>query len=240
MKPIHGKNYGSIPHLSNSKLGGNDYFISEGQERILTTKARDKNDNILVFEKYDGSNVGIVKIGRKIFALTRSGYEARKSPYKHHHCFYNWVKKRELLFADMLQNGERIVGEWMMQAHGIIYKIDTDPIVFFDYFNSNNQRVLHEELGANAIKYGLQLPRQIHEGSPITVEQLLPHLNKKTKGIESVELPEGMVYRVERKGKVDFLAKWVRRDFEAGKYCIGVPENKLIWNVNLITFPLSK
>ena len=36
-----------------------------------------------------------------------------------------------------------------------------------------------------------------------------------------------------RKGKVDFLAKWVRQDFEAGKYCIGIAEKDLIWNVAL-------
>lgn len=51
--------------------------------------------------------------------------------------------------------------------------------------------------------------------------------------IWSKESPEGMVYRVERKGKVDFLAKWVRQDFEAGKYCIGIDEKDLIWNVAL-------
>lgn len=43
----------------------------------------------------------------------------------------NWVKKRELLFADMLQNGERITGEWLAQAHGLIYKIEVEPIVFY-------------------------------------------------------------------------------------------------------------
>lgn len=134
MKPIGRKNYGSIPHLHNSKLGEGDYYIGEGQERILTTKARDKHDNILVFEKYDGSNVGVAKFENKIFALTRSGYEANTSPYKQHHYFANWVKKRELLFADMLQNGERITGEWLAQAHGLIYKIEVEPIVFFDYF----------------------------------------------------------------------------------------------------------
>jgi hypothetical protein len=76
----------------------------------------------------------------------------------------------------------------------------------------------------------LKLPRKLHEGQPITVEQLLPLLNEKTKGIESVELPEGMVYRVERKGKVDFLAKYVRSDFPTGKFCINVDEQNLIWN----------
>ena len=84
MKPIGRRNYGSIPHLHNSKLGEGDYYIGEGQERILTVKARDKHDNILVFEKYDGSNVGVAKFENKIFALTRSGYEANTSPYKQH------------------------------------------------------------------------------------------------------------------------------------------------------------
>ena len=67
MKPLDRKNYGSIPHLSNSKLGENDYYISVGQERILTEKKRDKHDLILAFEKYDGSNVGIGKVNGKIF-----------------------------------------------------------------------------------------------------------------------------------------------------------------------------
>lgn len=232
MKPIGIKNYGSIPHLHNSKLGEGDYFIGEGQERILTTKARDKHDNVLVFEKYDGSNVGVAKFENKIFALTRSGYEANTSPYRQHHYFANWVKKRELLFSDMLANGERIAGEWLAQAHGIIYKIEVEPIVFFDFFTPNNERKLFEELGANAIKYGLQLPRQLHEGHPITVEKLLPLLNEKTKGIKSFELPEGMVYRVERKSKVDFLAKYVRSDFPTGQFCINVEEQNLIWNVS--------
>lgn len=232
MKPIGRKNYGSIPHLHNSKLGEGDHYISEGQERILTTKARDKYDRILVFEKYDGSNVGIAKFENKIFALTRSGYEASTSPYKQHHLFADWVKKRELLFADMLENGERIAGEWLAQAHGLVYKIEIEPIVFFDFFTPNNERKLFEELSAIAIKYGLQPPRKLHEGQPVTVEKLLPLLNEKTKGLESVELPEGMVYRVERKGKVDFLAKYVRSDFPTGQFCINVEEQNLIWNVS--------
>ncbi len=40
MKPLNRKNYGSIPHLSNSKLGEGDYYINPGQERILTLKGR--------------------------------------------------------------------------------------------------------------------------------------------------------------------------------------------------------
>ena len=133
----------------------------------------------------------------------------------------------------MLQNGERITGEWLAQAHGLVYKIEFEPILFFDYFTPNNERVLFEELESKAIEYGLQLPRQLHKGEPATVVSLLPLLNKKTKGIESIELPEGMVYRVERKGKVDFLAKYVREDFPTGQFCINVQEENLLWNIDI-------
>jgi hypothetical protein len=229
MKPLGIKNYGSIPHLSSSKLGEGDYFIHEGQERILTKKKRDKHDEILVFEKYDGSNVGIGKVENKIFALTRAGYEAKTSRYKQHHLFSDWVYRRENLFNDMLSNGERITGEWLAQAHGLIYNISVEPIVFFDYF-AGKKRVLYDELSSKAIEYGLQLPRILHKGDPIEVEIILPILNLRTKGIESLEFPEGIVYRVERKGEVDFLAKWVRSDFPTGKFCINIEEKDLVWN----------
>ena len=228
MKPLNRKNYGSIPHLSNSKLGEMDYFIHEGQERILTEKKRDKHDNILVFEKYDGSNVGVGKKDGNIFALTRSGYEASTSQYKQHHEFAKWVNERKDMFDSLLKEGERVTGEWLLQAHGLMYKIENDPILFFDYFNSNNERQSFEVLE----QMGLPLPRLLHKGDSVSVDELKPILNLKTDSIMSVEAPEGLVYRVERKGKVDFLAKWVRQDFEAGKYCIGIEEEKLIYNTN--------
>ena len=231
MKPLNRKNYGSIPHLSNSKLGIGDHFIEKGQERILTEKVRDRHDEVLVFEKYDGSNVGIGKIDNKIIALTRSGYAAKTSPYKQHHLFSDWVYKNVMKWMDLLENGERITGEWLAQAHGLKYNIEVDPIVFFDHFNADNQRSQFDYLGELAIIYGLQLPRMLHRGKAIRVEDAKPILNLKTDKIWSNENPEGMVYRVERKGKVDFLAKWVRSDFEAGKYIIDKDEKELIWNI---------
>jgi len=233
MKPIGRKNYGSIPHLHNSKLGDGDYYIGFGQEKILTIKTRDKHDNVLAFEKYDGSNVGVAKYENKIFALTRSGYEANTSPYKQHHYFANWVKSNESIFVDMLENGERITGEWLLQAHGLIYDIKTTPIVFFDYFTPSNERFIFKDLEDKTSRYGLQLPRMLHSGNAISVDELLPILNQKTDNIQSVELPEGIVYRAERKDKVDFLAKWVRSDFPTGQFCIGIDEKDLIYNFDI-------
>lgn len=233
MKPLSRRNYGSIPHLSNSKLGSGDHFVNHGQERILTQKVRDKHDEVFVFEKYDGSNVGIGKSNGKIYALTRSGYEAETSPYKQHHMFSDWVYSRRPMWDSILEEGERICGEWLAQAHGLIYDIDEklDPIVFFDFFDKNNKRMNSDFLYNIHKIHGLQIPRILHRGGAIKVEELKNILNVKTQGIKPNQNPEGMVYRVERKGKVDFLAKWVRKDFEAGKYCIGVDDQDLIYNI---------
>ena len=144
MKPLNGNNYGSIPHLSSSKLGIGDHFIHQGQERILTEKTRDKHDLVLAFEKYDGSNIGIAKVDGQIFALTRSGYIASTSPHLQHHVFSCWVEKNINIFKELLNEGERITGEWLLQAHGLMYYIKKEPIVFFDYFKNGNQRALNE------------------------------------------------------------------------------------------------
>ena len=56
-KPLKHKNYGSIPHLPNSRMGLADKSCHEGQARIATEEARDSNDEIIVQEKLDGSNV---------------------------------------------------------------------------------------------------------------------------------------------------------------------------------------
>lgn len=230
MKPLKRKNYGSIPHLSNSKLGPGDYYVNFGMECILTEKARDKNDLILAFEKYDGTNIGIAKKNGKIYALTRSGYEAKTSPYIQHHRFSDWVYERQDLFNNILNNEDRICGEWLIQAHGLKYVISGEPIKFFDYFTPDNNRQPFEYLEELNYTYNIPLARLLHSGNPIKVIDLLNELNKKTNDLRSVEAPEGIVYRVERNGEVDFLAKWVRNDFEPGIYCIGVSEENLIWN----------
>jgi len=226
MKPLGRKNYGSIPHLSTSKLGLNDHYITHGQEKILVNKTRDDHDKVLVFEKYDGSNVGVTKVNNKIIALTRSGHTADTSPYLQHHEFADWVDKYQLFFDRILKNGERVAGEWLYQAHGMRYTIKGSPVVFFDYFSKDNERYTFDVLK----KTGLQLPRLLHEGGAISPNELISKLNNYDHRIKAVGNPEGIIYRVERKGKVDFLAKWVRSDFVAGKYIINKEAHELIYN----------
>ena len=181
MKPLNRKNYGSIPHLSSSKLGSGDHYINFGQERMLTTKKLKEQDIIFSSEKYDGSNVGIAKLNGKLLFLNREGYEVKTSPYVQQQLFEKWAQKRYHIFDSLLQEGERVVGEWLLQAHGLKYEIKGEPIVFFDLFNAKNQRIPYNEFLDRLGQYNLPTPRILHTGEPAKVEDLIPVLKEMEK-----------------------------------------------------------
>jgi len=231
MKPLKVKNYGRIPHLSNSKLGISDSRIDWGQEKILTDKKSNKHEEIFAFEKYDGSNVGICKINNQIIGLTKGGYMAKSSSFVQHKIFSDWVLKTEGRWHSLLNEGERLVGEWLLIAHGLKYRINTEPLVIFDHFTTNNKRSSFNFLSDLSHRYEFNTPRLLHRGDAISVNKLLPILNKRTNAISSYKKPEGIVYRSEVNGEVKFLGKWVRSDFVQGEYIIGKKESELFWNM---------
>ena len=217
-KPLGRKAYGSIPHLPNSRLGPRDYSINEGQARILTEKARDRYDTITVSEKLDGSCSAVAKVNGSIIPLTRAGYVATTSEFEHYHHFAHWVREREHVFGALLDEGERVVGEWLGMAHGTIYNLtNTQPWRPFDLFLSNNERACTAEFEIRVELATLQPVMYLHYGGPISVDNALALLDRfgmPTAGGSQ----EGVVYRCERKGKVDFLAKFVRPEKVDGCY----------------------
>ncbi len=217
MKPLGHKSYGSIPHFKGSRVGSSDKHCEEGQERIMTGQTRDRHDLIIVQEKLDGSNVSIAKINGKIVALTRAGYTAITSPYKLHHRFDAWLFNRAKIFDEILNEGERICGEWLYQAHGTRYNMPHEPFVAFDIMRGHDRAVYNELIyRLTASDYGLTLPRLIHLGGSCPLERAIKAIDKSGHG--AIDPVEGVVYRCERKGKVDFLAKYVRPEKVDGKY----------------------
>lgn len=225
-KPLGVKSYGSIGHLPNSRMGPADRKISEGQERIATQKPRDKHDRIIVTEKLDGSNVGVCKINGEIIALGRAGYPAKTSPYEQHHMFADWVDRRAGRFHEVLADGERLCGEWLAMAHGTIYELGhRDPFVMFDMFGPDNKRKLWDEILSAGLHFGIATPFVVSDGGPINVKDAMKILGARGR-YGAQEGIEGVVYRIERKGVVDYLCKWVRPDKVDGKYF----EDGPIWN----------
>ena len=226
-KPLGKKCYGSIPHLPNSRLGEGDHHCHEGQSRIATKVRRDKNTIIVVQEKVDGSNVGVVKLNGEIIPLTRSGYVANTSKYLQHRMFYDWVIKNIDRFDNLLKEGERACGEWLVQAHGTKYKLPHEPFVLFDIIKGY-ERIIYQELKEMADKEGFITPNTIHIGDPLSVKDAMKILEKSSHG--ALDPVEGAVWRIEKNGKVECLVKYVRPDKDDGKY---FPENnngEIIWN----------
>src|SRR2546430_1897585 len=128
-KPLGMKNDGHIAHLPGSRMGPGDHTCEAGQARIATLKARDRHDHIIVQEKLDGTNVGVARVDGVLYPLVRAGYVADTSPFEQHWRFAQWVYSNQDRFLAVLRDGERLVGEWLMQAHGTRYQLEHEPFV---------------------------------------------------------------------------------------------------------------
>ena len=232
-KPLGMKAYGSIPHLPNSRLGPGDHSIAPGQARICTEKARDKHDTVIVTEKLDGSCTAVTMVNGKISALGRAGYPARSSKYIQHQMFADWVALNETLFRDVLCEGERLVGEWLAQAHGTRYEFPEydAPWVVFDLM-TGQKRLLQSELNERVHGH-FPRPFVLRYGPPISVDEVMAKFVKVQEhyGFHfALDPVEGAVWRVERRGKVDFLAKYVRPDKVDGYYLPEISGREAVWN----------
>ena len=208
VKLLGRKAYGSIPHLPGSRMGSGDHHCDPGQARIATERPRDRYDRVIVTEKLDGSNTAIVRHHNRIWALNRAGYLAETSPYSQHRHFAAWVAAQDALWRALLDEGEQLSGEWLIQAHGTRYALPHAPWVVFDAFDAQRHRwpwaVMQKRLSPHVV-----LPHVLHDGSAYSVTQALRVLGDH--GFHgALDPPEGAVWRVERRGQVDFLVKFVR------------------------------
>lgn len=233
MKPLGQKAYGHIGHLPMSRMGPGDHHVHAGQAVICTRKARDKRDCIIVQEKLDGSCVAAAKLeDGSIVALGRSGYLAQSSKYEQHQLWAHWVREHEAMFSELLDPGERVVGEWLAQAHGTRYDLSRavshSPFVAFDLMDGN-RRERFEVFRARVGGAGFAFPLTAQPSGPISVEDAYA-IFVEANYCKAIDPIEGVIYRVERDGEVDFLAKWVRPDKVDGCYLPKVTKAEPVWN----------
>lgn len=229
MNPIAGRAYGSIPHLFHSCANG-DKFVGVGQHRIATEKTRDGHDLVIVQEELDGANVAVLKKDGILIPISRNGHRCEGSTYSQHRIFHLWVMQHYDKF-DWIQEGERLCGEWMILAHGTKYDIKT-PFVAFDLMG-NYGRLTYHAFQERLPRY-FATPYLIHIGGPYPISRTMERLG--TFGFHGgLEETEGAVWRIERNGKIDFLAKYLRRSPDTiGRY-LG-HENQEVWNVDIGRF----
>lgn len=226
-KPLGIKNYGSIPHLCGSRIGPGDHHLHIGQERICCEKARDKHDRIIVTEKLDGSNCGVARIGNEVVSLGRSGFRAETSPYRQHQMFADWVKGNESRFFSVLSDGQRIVGEWMAQAHSTRYVLPHEPFVVFDVM-TGTKRMPWDEMTRLLSLQGFVMPNILSDGKPLSITDSIERLTPRFHG--AIDPIEGAVWRVERRGEFDFMGKYVRHDKVDGVFLPEISGKPEVWN----------
>lgn len=238
IKPLGRKAYGSIGHLPCSRIGPGDHFVHVGQQAICTVKPR-KGDRIIVNEKLDGACMSVANIDGNLIALSRAGYAARDALYEHLKIFDDYVCERHEDFAAIVQPGERVVGEWLALAHGTIYDPNCEsfaPFIAFDLFRGKD-RVLRDEF-MERVAPRFQTAAVLSDGPwALCVEGALSkligcHANGfHWKGFHgALDDVEGAVWRVEREGRVDFLAKFVRHEKMDGKYLPNISGRDPIWH----------
>lgn len=230
-KPLGGKAYGSIGHLPQSRLGPGDWHVHEGQARICLEKPR-RGDRVVVTEKLDGACMAVAKIGADIVPLTRAGYRAEDGAYPHLRAFAPFVRANHDRFDRLLADGERVVGEWIAMAHGTKYDpshAGCAPFIPFDIFR-HGKRVLTDEFESRVAAVILPLRAKAHDASAgCPIDQAIGALG--IYGQHGATDPiEGAVWRVEREGRVDFLAKYVRADKRDGAYLSNITGRPELWN----------
>jgi len=244
LKPLNRKAYGSIPHLPGSRLGLGDHSVNAGQERICLVKPKEPETTIIVQEKLDGSCVSVAKIDGICVPLIRAGYKAVGSKYKQHKIFDIWAMRNIDRFSAVLNEGERIIGEWILQAHGTRYKAPHEPFVAFDIikpfteYNSlgvlyNSEERLKYDDFINRLGDSFVTPRLIHKSDQSFPLQKIQESIRDASRHGAIDEIEGVVFRIESPKKVLFLAKWVRPDKIDGCFLPEVTGQEAVWNYEI-------
>ncbi|MCB5253887.1 MAG: RNA ligase family protein [Bacteroidales bacterium] len=224
------KAYDHIAHLPGSGMNASDHLCTHVQARIALQEPRDAQDSIIVQEKIDGSNVAVAKINYQIVPLLRTGYRAETSKYWQHYCFASWVlhPKRWIRFNELLEEGERLCGEWLMQAHGTRYQLHHEPFVAFDLMRGT-ERLVFSDFILRVTNWDFTVPNTVSIGGSVSIDKALDLLN--VSGHGAIDQVEGAVWRVERNCKeVDFVVKYVRPDKVDGLYLPSISGEAPVYN----------
>jgi hypothetical protein len=212
--------YPSIPHLPGSRAARDKVLPAGLASLCVDPRSASPGTEVIVQEKLDGSCVAVRVDRGSLYAFGREGRLAALSRNAGRRMFADWVGRNEARLREVVRSGETLAGEWLALVHGTRYALAHEPFVPFDVLR-DQERLPFAELARRLEGTGLAPPGLVHRGAPIDVEDALAKLGPS--GLHgAIDPPEGLVYRVERRGKVVLVAKWVRPDKVDGAF---LPEN---------------
>ena len=225
-QPLGQKAYVKIPHLPGSRTGSSDRVAPPQLARRCTHQS-ERGDVVVVQEKLDGSCVAVTVKSGEVIALGREGWRAALSQNPGRQMFARWVTQHATRFAEVLREGEWLVGEWLALAHSTRYQLTHEPFVVFDLFSEgaalSTERIEARFAGRFA------RPHLLHSGSAVDLQAIDERLGELGHH-GALERAEGAVWRIERAGAVLMRAKFVRPGKTDGAL---LPENSgrpAVWN----------
>ena len=213
-KKFIASNYSSIAHLPGSKtFDSTDLTLSKTESSKFTDiRQLQFGEKIIVTEKLDGCNLGVVRQNNDLICVIRKGYLCKDSPEPFIRNFEEYVEINRDRFLQLLVSGERAVCEWMVKTHSLGYRLPHEPCVILDIIkHCSFSRLPYLEMVERSTSVGFPVPGLIHMGIPINPYDLMVSVDRGLHGCETV--PEGLVYRLERCNKFICIAKFVRSDF---------------------------
>lgn len=226
------KLYGKIPHLPGSRLGRADRTAdAELAARCVGAGAgaARSGDRVIVSEKLDGSCVAIVGEGDGLGAYGREGGPCAASRNAGRRAFAAWVEARAAAWRGALGDGERLVCEWLALAHGTRYALPHGPAVAIDGFGADGARWPLDEVRRRAAAIGLPIAHVLSDGGAVPAAEVLARLGERGHH-GALDPAEGVVYRLERGGRVLGLAKHVRAGKVDGAYLADKTGGDHVWN----------
>ncbi len=209
------KLYAKIPHLPGSRTGQADRHIGlVAAKRLL--ELCNPLERVIVQEKLDGSNVIVTRQNGVLVALGRDGKACANSRNPLRTAFAAWLSENAIRFT-WLEESERLALEWLAVTHGTRYALPHEPVVALDFFTTDGTRLTHAALLEKIAPVALPVPRVLHAGSALPLEQALRLLGQYGHH-GALEPAEGVVYRLERNEQVLLLAKYVRHGKQDGLY----------------------
>ena len=108
-------------------IGSEDKLLGAEQVKWLTQRRRVSGDMVIVTEKVDGMNAAVLRREGLLYPLIKKGYDCRANPLPWINAFADFVEENATRFMSVLEEGERICGEWMVKTHTLSYKVCTAP-----------------------------------------------------------------------------------------------------------------
>lgn len=191
-----------IGHLPGSNATDDDEWLADDPAWL--------NEEVVVEEKLDGSNVAIWRDGPGSLAVAgRAGLGARDRAGQLGR-LRAWAASRHDVLTRLLAPGEVLYGEWLWLVHTIHYEQLPDWLIVLDFWTPSRGFLAHDERDHRAREAGLVPAPVLFRGVLGSWKTLFGLCGVSHFASEPME---GVVVRRERDGVLVDRGKWVRPGF---------------------------